>query len=64
MIVVKRQKGDNNQNMISEFKKKVLEEGILIELRNRSRHVSESEKRKIKKSEKSHRIYLEKKRGN
>lgn len=64
MIVVKRQKGDNNQNIIAEFKKKVMEEGILIELRNRSRHVSEGEKRKQKNSEKRHRIELEKKRGN
>ena len=64
MVVVKRQKGDTNDKLLSRFRKKTIIERIVEEIHARARHIKNSEKRKIKKSEKKHRINLQKRKKN
>jgi small subunit ribosomal protein S21 len=63
MFVVKKKKGESEDRLISRFKKKVLNEGILLELRDRERYKKPSEKRKENKYRIAHLIELEKKRN-
>jgi ribosomal protein S21 len=63
MVMVKKLRGESDDKLIARFKKKVLISGILQEARDRSRHKTESEKRKERKSRIKHLIELEKKRG-
>ena len=62
MVVVKRQKGESDDKLINRFKKKVLNSGILFEIRDKERHTKESEKRKERKYRLKHQRELEKKR--
>jgi len=62
MFVVKKQKGESDDRLITRFKKKVLNEGILLELRDRERYKKPAEKRKEAKYRIAHQIELEKKR--
>lgn len=62
MFIVKKQKGESEDRLIARFKKKVLNEGILPELKERERFKSASEKRKEKKYRIKYLIELEKKR--
>jgi len=62
MFVVKKQKGESDDRLITRFKKKVLNEGILLELRDRERYKKPAEKRKEAKYRIDHQIELEKKR--
>jgi ribosomal protein S21 len=62
MVVVKKKKGESDDKLISRFKKKVLNSGILQEVRDKQRYKSPSEKRKEKKARIKHQIELEKKR--
>ena len=63
MVVVKKQKGESDDRLIARFKKKVINEGILIELRDRERYKKPAEKRKEQKYKIKHQIELEKKRN-
>ena len=62
MVVVKKKKGESDDRLITRFKKKVIDSGILQEARDRKRFKSDSEKRKEKKARIKHLIELEKKR--
>jgi len=63
MVMVKKLKGESDDELIARFKKKVLSSGILQEVRDRQRYKSPSEKRKEQKSRIKHMIELEKKRN-
>lgn len=62
MVVVKKQKGESEDRLIARFKKKVLSEGVLLELRERERYKKPAERRKEKKYRIAHQIEIEKKR--
>lgn len=49
MVVVKKQRGESDDRLITRFKKEVLSSGLLQEARDRQRHKSDSEKRKERK---------------
>jgi ribosomal protein S21 len=63
MVVVVKKKGETEDKLIARFKKMVLDEGIIQEVRDRSRFKSDAEKRKEKKNKIKHLIELEKKRN-
>lgn len=63
MIVVKKQKGKSDEWLISQFRKKVTESGILEDYRQRDRFVKKAEKRKEQKYRIAHLRQLEKKRN-
>lgn len=63
MVVVRRQKGESDDRLIARFRKKIISEKLLIELRDRERHKSDAEKRKEKKYRIERVRELEKKRG-
>lgn len=48
MAVVYRKKDEDVETLIKRFKKKVISEGILVELRKREYYLSPSQKRKEK----------------
>ncbi|MFC1625235.1 30S ribosomal protein S21 [Patescibacteria group bacterium] len=62
MFVVKKKKGESEDKLIARFKKKTLDEGIILEVRDRERYKKPAEKRKEKKYRIAHMIELEKKR--
>jgi ribosomal protein S21 len=63
MFAVKKQKGESEDRLIARFKKKVLNEGILLELKERERYKKPAERRKENKYRIKHAIELEKKRN-
>jgi ribosomal protein S21 len=63
VFIIKKKKGESDDRLIARFRKRVLNEGILLELRDRERYKSPSEKRKEKKYRIAHLIELEKKRN-
>lgn len=63
MFIVKKKKGESDDRLIARFKKKVLDEGILLELRERDRFKKPAERRKEQKYRIKHQIELEKKRN-
>jgi len=63
LVVVTRQKGESEDRLIARFKKKVLNEGILLDFRERERYKKPAERRKEKKYRIKHLIELEKKRS-
>lgn len=63
MFVVKKKKGESEDRLIARFKKKVLNEGILLELKERERYKKPAERRKENKYRIKHLIELEKKRN-
>lgn len=63
MVVVKRKRGESENRLIARFKKKVLNTGLLQELRDKKRHKKDSEKRKERKYRLRHLRELEKKRN-
>jgi ribosomal protein S21 len=62
LVVVKHKKGESVDKLIARFKKKVLNAGIVQEVRDRTRFKSKSEKKKERLAQKKHNIELEKKR--
>lgn len=62
MVVVKPKPGESQDKMILRFRKKVVSSGLLLELRDRERHKTASEKRKLKKYDIAHQRELAKKR--
>ncbi len=63
MVVVKKKKGESVDRLISRFKKKVLNSGILFEARERERHTKKSEERKERKMRLKHEHELERRRA-
>ncbi len=63
MFVVKKQKGESDDRLINRFKKGILNDGLLLELRDRERYKKPAERRKEKKYRIKHQIELEKKRN-
>lgn len=63
MFVVRKKKGESDDRLIARFKKKVLNEGILLELRDRERYKKPAERRKEKKYRIEFQRELEKKRN-
>jgi ribosomal protein S21 len=63
MFIVKKKKGESEDRLIARFKKKVLNEGILLELRDRERYKKPAERRKEQKYRIAHLRELEKKRN-
>ncbi len=63
MFVVKKKKGESEDKLIARFKKRVLDEGILLEMRDRERYKKPAERRKEAKYRIKHLIELEKKRS-
>ncbi len=63
MYVVKKQKGESDDRLINRFKKGILNDGLLLDLRDRERYKKPSERRKEKKYRIKHQIELEKKRN-
>lgn len=63
MFVVKKKKGESEDRLIARFKKKVLNEGLLLELKERERYKKPAERRKENKYRIKHLIELEKKRN-
>lgn len=63
MVVVKKQKGESEDKLIARFKKKVVDSGILEELRERARFKPNSEKRKEKQKRIQQLIAMEKRRN-
>lgn len=63
MVFVVKKKGESEDKLIARFKKKVVDAGILQEVRERQRFKSAAEKRKEKKARIKFLIELEKKRN-
>lgn len=63
MVVVKKKKGESEDKLIARFRKLVLEEGIIDEVRDRERYKKPSERRKEKNKQIKFRIELEKRRN-
>ncbi len=63
MVVVKKQKGESDDHLINRFRKKVIDENIIIDFRDRARHKKKAELRKEKSYRIAHLIELEKKRN-
>lgn len=63
MFIVKKKKGESEDRLIARFKKKVLNEGILMELRDRERYKKPAERRKENKYRIKFNIEMEKKRN-
>lgn len=63
MFVVKKKKGESEDRLIARFRKKTLNEGILLELRERERYKKPAERRKEKKYRIEYLRELEKKRS-
>lgn len=62
MVVVKPKPGESQDKLILRFKKRILNSGILLEIKDRERHKSQAEKRKLRKYEIRHLRDLAKKR--
>lgn len=62
MVVVKKQRGESEDRLIARFKKKIIQEGLLLELRERERYKKPAEKRKEKNYRLAYIRELEKKR--
>ncbi|MEK7061464.1 MAG: 30S ribosomal protein S21 [Patescibacteria group bacterium] len=63
MFLVKKQKGESDDRLINRFKKGILNDGLLLDLRDRERYKKPSERRKENKYRIKHQIELEKKRN-
>ena len=62
MVFVKKKKGESEDKLIARFRKKVVNEGILLEIREKERYKKPSERRQEKIKRVKHQIKLEKKR--
>ena len=63
MVTVKPKPGESMDKLILRFRKKVVSSGILLELRDRERHKTAAEKRKLHKYTVKHLRELDKKRA-
>lgn len=63
MVVVKKKKGESEDKLIARFRKKVVNEGILLEAREREHYKKPSEKKQEKLKKKKWDIELQKRRS-
>lgn len=63
MVIVKKKPGESDDKLIARFRKKVLDEGIVIEARERKHHKKKSEEKKEKKYRLKHLDELARKRN-
>lgn len=63
MVTVSKKQGESDDKLIARFRKKVLDEGIVDEARERKHHTKDSEKRKEKKYRLKHLDFLARKRN-
>jgi len=63
MVVVKKQRGESDDKLINRFRKKIINSGFLMEVREKDRFKRKSEKKQEKMKQKKFRIMLEKKRN-
>ncbi len=63
MVVVKKEKGESEDRLIARFRKKIIDEGVLLEYREKKRHKKPSEHRKEKKYRIAYMREMEKKRN-
>lgn len=63
MVFVKAQPGDTSDALIRKFMRKVLNEGILQDLKKREHYVKPAEKRKEEKKELKRRLRRNRKTG-
>ena len=63
MVFVKAQPGDTSDALIRKFMRKVLNEGILQDLKKREHYIKPSEKRKDEKKELKRRLRRNRKLG-
>jgi len=63
MFVVKKKTGESDDRLIARFKKGIINDGLLLELRDRERYKKPAEKRKEQKYRIKHQVELEKKRN-
>ncbi len=63
MVTVNKKQGESDDKLIARFRKKVLEEGIVPEARERQHHKKKSEERKEKKYRLKHLDELARKRN-
>jgi len=63
MVIVKKKKGESEDRLISRFRKMILNEGIIIEARDRTHYKKPSERKKEKKYRLKHLQELEKNRN-
>lgn len=63
MVVVKKKKGESEDKLIARFRKKVVNEGVLLEIREKERYKKPSQKKKERNDRIRHQIKLEKKRN-
>lgn len=63
MVVVTKKPGESDDRLIARFKKRVLDEDIIQEARDRSQYIPPSQKRKEKKYRQAFRRELERKRA-
>lgn len=48
MVVVKAKPGESTDRLIARFRKRIIQSGLLLELKERERHKTKSERRKEK----------------
>ncbi|MGB6838929.1 MAG: 30S ribosomal protein S21 [Microgenomates group bacterium] len=63
MVVVKKKKGESEDRLIARFRKKVVNEGVLFEIREKERYSKPSEEKQKRAKRVKHQIELEKKRN-
>lgn len=62
MVIVKAKPGESADRLIMRFRKRIIQSGLLLELRERERHKTASERRKERKYAIRHMRELDKKR--
>ena len=63
MVLVKKKKGESEDRLIARFRKKVVNEGVLFEIREKERYSKPSEEKQKRAKRVKHQIELEKKRN-
>lgn len=63
MVVVKKKRGESEDRLIARFRKKVVNEGVLFEIREKERYSKPSEEKQKRAKRVKHQIELEKKRN-
>lgn len=63
MFILKKKKGESDDKLISRFRKKTIDEGVIEEYRDRAQYKKPAEKRKEAKYRIAHSIAIEKKRS-
>ena len=63
MVVVIKKKGESEDKLIARFRKKVIDSGLIQEVRDRTRFKSQGDRKKEKNNRIKHLIKLEKRKN-